>query len=169
MGARRTISRPSWPWSTTCPTTGRSRPFHLAASQMAYAAAAVLAGGHVRVGLEDNLWLEKGVLATTFMRNWSKRAVVSKVVERMGARVMTPAEVAREALGLVIRGARRMSFCRTPCRRHRGRLQASGPVLVRRFLAEGARVAYCDLDPGDVPPGRVLRAGRGRRDRRGAR
>jgi uncharacterized protein (DUF849 family) len=31
---------------------------------MAYVAAAVLAGGNVRVGLEDNLWLDKGVLAT---------------------------------------------------------------------------------------------------------
>jgi uncharacterized protein (DUF849 family) len=38
--------------------------FSLGRNQMAYAAAAVLAGGHVRVGLEDNLWLEKGVLAT---------------------------------------------------------------------------------------------------------
>jgi NAD(P)-dependent dehydrogenase (short-subunit alcohol dehydrogenase family) len=28
-----------------------------------------------------------------------------------------------------------------------------GACLVRRFLAEGASVAYCDLDPGDVPPG----------------
>jgi uncharacterized protein (DUF849 family) len=31
---------------------------------MPYVAAAVLAGGNVRVGLEDNLWLDKGVLAT---------------------------------------------------------------------------------------------------------
>ncbi|WP_425100405.1 SDR family oxidoreductase [Tropicibacter sp. S64] len=28
-----------------------------------------------------------------------------------------------------------------------------GACLVRRFLAEGARVTYCDLDPGDVPEG----------------
>lgn len=28
-----------------------------------------------------------------------------------------------------------------------------GACLVRRYLAEGARVAYCDLDPGDVPEG----------------
>src|SRR5690606_25861805 len=38
--------------------------FSLGRNQMAYVAAAVLAGGNVRVGLEDNLWLEKGVLAT---------------------------------------------------------------------------------------------------------
>ena len=36
----------------------------LAATRWPYAAAAVLAGGNVRVGLEDNLWLDKGVLAT---------------------------------------------------------------------------------------------------------
>ncbi len=38
--------------------------FSLGRNQMAYVAAAVLAGGNVRVGLEDNLWLDKGVLAT---------------------------------------------------------------------------------------------------------
>ncbi len=38
--------------------------FALGRNQMAYVAAAVLAGGNVRVGLEDNLWLDKGVLAT---------------------------------------------------------------------------------------------------------
>ncbi len=72
--------------------------FSLGRNQMAYAAAAVLAGGHVRVGLEDNLWLEKGVLATN--AQLVERAV--GIVERMGARVMTPAEV-REKLGLVKR------------------------------------------------------------------
>jgi uncharacterized protein (DUF849 family) len=72
--------------------------FSLGRKQMAYAAAAVLAGGHVRVGLEDNLWLEKGVLATN--AQLVERAV--GIVERMGARVMTPAEV-REKLGLVKR------------------------------------------------------------------
>ena len=40
--------------------------FALGRNQMAYVAAAVLAGGNVRVGLEDNLWLDKGVLA----ENW---------------------------------------------------------------------------------------------------
>ncbi len=37
--------------------------FSLGRNQMAYVAAAVLAGGNVRVGLEDNLWLGKGELA----------------------------------------------------------------------------------------------------------
>ncbi len=75
--------------------------FSLGRNQMAYAAAAVLAGGHVRVGLEDNLWLEKGVLATN--AQLVERAV--GVVERMGARIMTPAQV-REKLGLVKRAPR---------------------------------------------------------------
>ena len=38
--------------------------FSLGRNEMPYVAAAVLAGGNVRVGLEDNLYLEKGVLAT---------------------------------------------------------------------------------------------------------
>ncbi|MDH3262890.1 MAG: 3-keto-5-aminohexanoate cleavage protein [Paracoccaceae bacterium] len=72
--------------------------FSLGRHQMAYAAAAVLAGGHVRVGLEDNLWLDKGVLATN--AQLVERAV--GIVERMGARVMTPAEL-RTKLGLTKR------------------------------------------------------------------
>jgi uncharacterized protein (DUF849 family) len=69
--------------------------FSLGRNQMAYVAAAVLAGGHVRVGLEDNLWLEKGVLATN--EQLVARAV--GIIEGMGSRVMGPAEV-RETLGL---------------------------------------------------------------------
>ena len=69
--------------------------FALGRNQMAYAAAAVLTGGNVRVGLEDNLWLEKGVLATN--AQLVERAV--SVVEGMGARIIGPAEV-REKLGL---------------------------------------------------------------------
>jgi uncharacterized protein (DUF849 family) len=74
--------------------------FSLGRNQMAYAAAAVLAGGDVRVGLEDNLWLDKGVLATN--AQLVERAV--GIVERMGARVIGPAEV-REKLGLTKRAA----------------------------------------------------------------
>jgi uncharacterized protein (DUF849 family) len=75
--------------------------FALGRNQMAYAAAAVLAGGHVRVGLEDNLWLEKGVLATN--AQLVEKAV--GVIEGMGARIMTPAEV-RTKLGLTKRAPR---------------------------------------------------------------
>jgi uncharacterized protein (DUF849 family) len=69
--------------------------FSIGRNQMAYVAAAVLAGGNVRVGLEDNLWLDKGVLATN--AQLVDRAVT--IIENMGARVMGPAEV-RARLGL---------------------------------------------------------------------
>lgn len=72
--------------------------FSLGRDQMAYVAAAVLAGGNVRVGLEDNLWLEKGVLATN--AQLVERAVT--ITENMGARVIGPEEV-RKKLGLVKR------------------------------------------------------------------
>jgi uncharacterized protein (DUF849 family) len=79
---------PDWTWSA----------FSLGRHQMPFVAAAVLAGGNVRVGLEDNLWLDKGVLATN--AQLVERAV--GIVERMGARVIGPSEV-RARLGLVKR------------------------------------------------------------------
>jgi uncharacterized protein (DUF849 family) len=63
--------------------------FGLGRNQMAYVAAAVLAGGNVRVGLEDNLWLDKGVLATN--AQLVERATT--IISNMGARVIGPAEV----------------------------------------------------------------------------
>ncbi len=72
--------------------------FSLGRNQMAYVAATVLAGGNVRVGLEDNLWLDKGVLA----ENWQLVERAGTIIENMGARVIGPAEV-REKLGLVKR------------------------------------------------------------------
>ncbi|MCL6283893.1 3-keto-5-aminohexanoate cleavage protein [Ruegeria sp. 2012CJ41-6] len=70
--------------------------FGLGRNQMAYVAASVLAGGNVRVGLEDNLWLGKGELA----QNWQLVERAGTIIENMGARVITPAEV-RGKLGLV--------------------------------------------------------------------
>ena len=72
--------------------------FGLGRNQMAYVAASVLAGGHVRVGLEDNLMLDKGVLATN--AQLVERAV--EIVERMGARVIGPQDV-RDRLRLTKR------------------------------------------------------------------
>ncbi|MGR3804884.1 BKACE family enzyme [Marinibacterium profundimaris] len=72
--------------------------FALGRNQMAYVAAAVLAGGNVRVGLEDNLWLEKGVLATN--AQLVERAM--SIIENMGATIIGPQAV-REKLGLVKR------------------------------------------------------------------
>jgi uncharacterized protein (DUF849 family) len=69
--------------------------FGIGRMQMRVAAQAVLLGGHVRVGLEDNLYLERGVLA-------SNAQLVEKavgLVEALGARVLGPAE-ARARLGL---------------------------------------------------------------------
>ena len=72
--------------------------FGLGRHQMAYVAASVLAGGNVRVGLEDNLWLDKGVLATNELL--VDRAVT--IIENMGARVIGP-EAVRQKLGLTKR------------------------------------------------------------------
>ena len=72
--------------------------FALGRNQMAYVAAAVLAGGHVRVGLEDNLMLERGVLA----ENYQLVAKARTIIEAMGARVIGPKEV-REKLKLTKR------------------------------------------------------------------
>ncbi|MFV0473966.1 MAG: 3-keto-5-aminohexanoate cleavage protein [Pikeienuella sp.] len=72
--------------------------FSIGRNQMPFVAAAVLAGGNVRVGLEDNLWLEKGVLATN--AQLVERAV--DIIERMGARVIGPDE-ARKKLQLTKR------------------------------------------------------------------
>ncbi|MEX0364532.1 MAG: 3-keto-5-aminohexanoate cleavage protein [Ruegeria sp.] len=72
--------------------------FSLGRNEMAYVAASVLAGGNVRVGLEDNLWLEKGVLA----ENWQLVERAGSIIENMGARVIGPQEV-REKLGLTKR------------------------------------------------------------------
>lgn len=63
--------------------------FSIGRNQLPYTALAVLAGGNVRVGLEDNLWLGKGELATNGAL--VERAV--EIVRGMGSRVLTPAEV----------------------------------------------------------------------------
>ena len=75
----------NWTWSA----------FSLGRDQMPYVAAAVLAGGNVRVGLEDNLMLDRGVLATN--AQLVERAV--GIVEALGAKVMGPQDV-RAKLGL---------------------------------------------------------------------
>ena len=69
--------------------------FSLGRNQMPYVAAAILAGGNVRVGLEDNLWLKKGVLA----KNEDLVLRAKKIIEAMGSRVIGPEEV-RDKLDL---------------------------------------------------------------------
>ncbi len=72
--------------------------FALGRNQMAYVAAAVLAGGNVRVGLEDNLWLGKGQLASN--AQLVERAVT--IIENLGAKVIGP-DTVRARLGLTKR------------------------------------------------------------------
>lgn len=72
--------------------------FGISRMQMPMAAAAVAMGGNVRVGLEDNLYLDRGVLAT----NAQLVERVIEIIERMGATVLTPQQ-ARDKLKL--RGA----------------------------------------------------------------
>ena len=71
------------------PTTWHWSAFSLGRNQMPYVAASVLAGGNVRVGLEDNLWLEKGVLAT----NAALVEKAVKIIESIGSKILTPNEV----------------------------------------------------------------------------
>jgi len=73
--------------------------FGISLYQFPMVAQSVLLGGHVRVGLEDNLYLAKGKLAP------SNAALVEKaadIIRILGDEVATPAD-AREILGLVPR------------------------------------------------------------------
>ena len=81
----------NWNWSA----------FSIGRDQMPYVAASVLAGGNVRVGLEDNIYLSKGVLATN--AQLVERA--AGIIEGMGAKLIGP-EAVREKLGLTKREPR---------------------------------------------------------------
>src|SRR5947208_3034633 len=86
MSYMRTLLPPSSPWFA----------FGISLHQFPMAAQAVLLGGHPRVGLEDNLYLEKGKLAP------SNAALVEKaadIIRILGDEVATPTE-ARRILGL---------------------------------------------------------------------
>ena len=63
--------------------------FSISRMQLPYVGMAAIAGGNVRVGLEDNIYLQKGVLATNGAL--VERAVT--ILEAMNARVLGPAEV----------------------------------------------------------------------------
>ncbi|MBT4521828.1 MAG: 3-keto-5-aminohexanoate cleavage protein [Halieaceae bacterium] len=69
--------------------------FGIARMQMPMVAQAVLLGGNVRVGLEDNLYLSRGVFASN--EQLVKRAVT--IIEALGKSVATPQEC-RQKLGL---------------------------------------------------------------------
>lgn len=69
--------------------------FGIGRLQMPMVAQAMLLGGHARVGLEDNLYLSRGVMAT----NGQLVEKAAGIIENLGGRVMTPAET-REHLKL---------------------------------------------------------------------
>jgi uncharacterized protein (DUF849 family) len=69
--------------------------FGLGALQMPMVAQSVLLGGHVRVGLEDNLYVERGRFAT----NGDLVRLAVRIIETLGASVATPDE-GRAMLGL---------------------------------------------------------------------
>ncbi len=70
--------------------------FGVGRDQMRMAAQAVLLGGHVRVGLEDNLYLKRGVLG----QNEQLVSKASGIIETLGNEVMSAAET-HDLLGLV--------------------------------------------------------------------
>ena len=71
--------------------------FGIGGHQMPMVAQAVLLGGNVRVGLEDNLYLEKGVYAS----NGQLVEKATTIISNLGANVMGPDE-ARKKLGLKV-------------------------------------------------------------------
>jgi uncharacterized protein (DUF849 family) len=73
-------------------------------NQMPVAAMAAAMGGHVRVGLEDSLWVGAGQLATS---NAAQVRQVRKIIEGLGLEAAT-ADEAREILSL--KGGDRVGF-----------------------------------------------------------
>ena len=80
------------------PTDASWASFGIGRGQMPMMAAAVAMGGNVRVGLEDNIYLDRGVLATNAQLVTRAR----EIIERMGGRVVTPQQARNK---LKLRGA----------------------------------------------------------------
>jgi uncharacterized protein (DUF849 family) len=77
------------------PAGARWAAFAISRLQLPFVAQAALLGGNVRVGLEDNLYLRRGVFASN--AQLVERAVA--VIEALGARALSASE-ARVSLGL---------------------------------------------------------------------
>ena len=86
MSYMRNLLPPGAPWFA----------FGISLHQFPMVAQTVLLGGHPRVGLEDNIYLEKGKLAPSNAALVEKAA---KIIEVLGDQVATPAQ-ARQILGL---------------------------------------------------------------------
>jgi uncharacterized protein (DUF849 family) len=80
------------------PTDASWASFGIGRGQMPMMAAAVAMGGNVRVGLEDNIYLDRGVLATNAQLVTRAR----EIIDRMGGRVVTPQQARNK---LKLRGA----------------------------------------------------------------
>jgi 3-keto-5-aminohexanoate cleavage enzyme len=80
----------SWTWSVCAP--GRY--------EMEMGALAIIMGGHVRVGMEDNIYLEKGVLAKSNAELVDKIAGIARA---LGREIASPEET-RRILGLTSKG-----------------------------------------------------------------
>ena len=72
--------------------------FGISRMQMPMVAQAMILGGNVRVGLEDNLYLKRGVLASN--GQLVERAV--EIIERLGGSIISPQQT-RDKLGLTKR------------------------------------------------------------------
>lgn len=92
--ADRLFGRDSFQWSVLA--AGRH--------QMPFLTQAALLGGHVRVGLEDSLFIERGVMAAS---NAEQVAKIVRILNEMGHEPATPTE-ARAMLGL--KGGDRVEF-----------------------------------------------------------
>lgn len=92
--ADRLFGRDAYQWSVLA--AGRH--------QMPFLTQAALMGGHVRVGLEDSLFIERGVLAAS---NAEQVGKIVRILREMGREPATPQE-ARQILGL--KGADQTSF-----------------------------------------------------------
>ena len=66
--------------------------FSIGRHQLPYVAMAAIAGGNVRVGLEDNIYLSRGVKAT----NGSLVERAATILNGMNASIMSPAEVRKK-------------------------------------------------------------------------
>ena len=134
--------------------------FAIGRMQLPYVALAPIAGGNVRVGLEDNIWLERGVKAT----NGALVGRAVAILESMNVRVLGPAEV-RDRLQLAQRADARRAHRR---RRHRRRLgrdvssrTASTWSCTTRTRRPSGECARCSRTPSArgrgscSPPGRV--------------
>ena len=117
---------------------------------------AVLAGGNIRVGLEDNIWLDKGVLATNGAL--VERAV--KVAEGMGARRSSARTKCASALKLT-EGAGKKGHGHVFARPQRSAAVSSAPAGSRASCSTASTSSIFDPDPeAERKVGEVMKGAR---------